>query len=185
MSNDPRTNDPAHDTMVQHHGPQHTEPHIGDHGTSFEGVDAHAGLVIWSLAIIGITLVVAFALTVGIQKYLAAANPPGTTQSAIAPSRVIPPNPQIQVHPWEELPDVRAHEDEVLKSYGRDPDGRTHIPIDKAMDSIVSRLTIAANAPAGITTPGGEGRDFAGSLNTLPAPYRRPQIQGEIRKNAQ
>jgi hypothetical protein len=183
--NNPDTKDPMHDTMVQHHGPQHTEPHLGQHGTSFEGVDARAGLVIWSLAIIGFTLVLAFALTVGIQRYLEKANPAGSAASPIAPERVVPPSPQIQVHPWEDFPDVRAHEDQVLNSYGRDSDGHTHIPIDKAIDSVVSRLNIAPNAPVGITTPGGEGRDFSGSVNSMPTPYRRPQIQGEIRKNAQ
>jgi hypothetical protein len=60
-----------------------------------------------------------------------------------------------------------------------------HIAIDQAMGMVVSRLNIAPNAPEGVTTPGGEGRDFSGSINSMPPAYQRPQIQGEIRKHAQ
>jgi hypothetical protein len=166
-------------------GPKPSEPHEGHEGTRYEGIDARPGLVIWSLALIGGTLVIVFAFTVGIQRYLQRANPPGELPSPLAPARIVPPRPQLQVHPWEELPDLRAREDQILHSYGKDPDGRVHIPIDRAMDAVVSRLNIRPDAGQGLTTPGGEGREFAGSVNDLPAPYRKPQIQGEIRKNAQ
>ncbi len=171
--------------LVHFHGPKATEPHSGHGGTSYEGTDAKAGLVIWSLAIIGGTLIIVFAITIGVQKFLVSSNPPGELPSPLAPSRVLAPAPQLQVHPWEELPDVRAQEDQILNSYGKDPDGRVHIPINRAMDSVVARLKVQPDAPQGITTPGGEGRDFAGSLNAMPAPYQRPQIRGEIRKNVQ
>lgn len=171
--------------LVSSHGmPKHTEPHIGHHGTSFEGTDATAGIVVTSLAIIGGTLVIVFLMTIGIQKYLNDRNPTGSLPSPLAPARVVPSGPLLQVHPWEELPDVRAHEDQVLNSYGKDANGRVHIPISQAMDAVVSTLNIQPGAPTGITTPGGEGRDFAGSVNSMPPAYQRPQIQGEIRKNA-
>ena len=163
---------------------KHSEPHEGHGGTRFEGVDASAGLVIGSLAVIGGTLVIVFALTVGIQRMLERRNPTGQLPSPLAPARVVPPAPQIQVHPWEDLPDMRAHEDQVLNGFGKDADGRTHIPIERAMDAVVSHLTIRPDASEGITTPGGEGREFSGSVNAMPPPYQRPQIQGEIRKNA-
>jgi hypothetical protein len=98
---------------------------------------------------------------------------------------VIPSGPLLQVHPWEELPQVREDALKLLNSSGPDADGHNHIPIDQAMTSVVSRLNIEPNAPQGITTPGGEGRNFAGSINSMPAPYQRPQIQGEIQKHAQ
>lgn len=170
--------------------PKHSEPHAGHAGTSYEGTDATAGMVIWSLGIIGGTLVIIFAITIGVQKFLQDKNPPGELPSPLAPARVIPQGPLLQVHPWEELPDLRAHEDQVLNSYGKDPDGHVHIPINQAMDQVVSRLNIAPGAGPGIATPGGEGRDFAGSINAMPPAYRRPQIpsaqiRGEIRKHAQ
>jgi len=171
--------------LVHDHGPKETQPHSGHGGTSYEGVDAKAGLVIWSLAIIGGTLVFVFALTIGVQKLLEVNNPPGQLPSPLAPARIVPHDPVLQVHPWEELPEVRAHNEQILNSYGKDADGHYHIPINQAMDAVVSKLTIAPDAPQGITTPGGEGRDFAGSVNAMPAPYRRPQISGEIHKHAQ
>lgn len=170
---------------VDPHGPKNTEPHGGHGGTSYEGVDAKAGLVIWSLATIWGTLLIVFLLVVGIQKVLQDRNPPGQLPSPLAPYRVTPPNPVLQVHPWEELPEVRAHENEVLNSYGKDADGHVHVPINLAIDAVVSRLNVAPGAPQGITTPGGGGREFSGSVNAMPAPYRRPQIQGEIHKNVQ
>jgi hypothetical protein len=170
--------------LVHSHAPKRSQPHEGHGGTRYEGIDASAGMVIWSLAIIGGTLVFVFAMTIGIQKLLQVNNPPGQLPSPLAPARIVPQNPVLQVHPWEELPEVRAHANQVLNSYGKDADGHVHIPINQAMDAVVSTLTIEPNAPQGITTPGGEGRAFAGSINAMPAPYRRPQISGEIRKHA-
>lgn len=173
-----------HDSLVSHHGPVHSEPHSGHEGTSFEGTDAKAGVVVGSLAIIGGTLVVVFALTVGIQKILDKANPPGQLPSPVAPARVLPPAPQLQVHPWDELPDLRAHEDQILNSFGKDAAGHVHIPIEQAINATPGRLSITPDAPKGIFMPGGEGRDFSRSLSDMPAPYRKPAIEGEIRKGA-
>lgn len=171
--------------LVHFHGPKASQAIYGHEHTSFEALDARAGLVIWSLAIIGGTLVIVFALTIGIQKLLTGEHPAGPPASPLAPARVLAPAPQLQVHPWEELPEMRAREDQILNSYGKDPDGRVHIPINVAMDALIPRLKVAPDAPQGITTPGGGGRDFSGSINQMPAPYQRPQIQGEIQKHAQ
>ncbi len=176
---------PSDHKLVSPHPAPRSEPHEGHGGTKYEGIDATPRLIILSLSIIAGMLVIVFAFTIYIQRYLGEKNPAGQLPSPLAPARVTPPAPQLQVHPWEELPDVRAHEDEVLNSSGKDADGRMHIPIDRAMDAVVSRLNVRSGAPEGIATPGGEGRDFAGSVSSMPAPYQRPQLQGEIRKNAQ
>lgn len=171
--------------VPSHHDAVHTEPHHGHGGTSFEGTDASVKLIISSLVIIAATLFITLAITVPIQRTLRDTTPLGQLPSPLAPSRVVPPKPQLQVHPWEELPELRAQWDQVLSSGGKDADGRVHVPINQAMDSVVSRLTIAPNAAVGITTPGGQGRDFSRGLDAMPPQYKRPQIQGEIRKNAQ
>jgi hypothetical protein len=175
------------DNKLVHSGaPKHTEPVEGHAGTKYENVDASASMVIWSLGIIVGILVIVFAMTIGFQKVLQDGHSIGELPSPLAPGRVLAPAPQLQVHPWEEMPDMRANENEVLNSSGKDATGRIHIPIDKAMDTVVSRLNIQPNAPRGIDTPGGEGRAFAGSVNDMPPAYRQiPQIQGEIRKHAQ
>jgi hypothetical protein len=167
------------------HHEVHSEPHRGHGGTVYEGVDASVKMVIYSLVIIAATLLITLAISVPIHKALHDTTPLGEPPSPLAPARVVPPNPQLQVHPWEELPDLRAHEEQVLNGGAKDGDGRVHVPINQAMDGVVSHLTVAANAPVGITTPGGLGRDFARSVNTMPPQYRQPQISGEIRKNAQ
>jgi hypothetical protein len=175
------------DNKLVHSGaPKHTEPVEGHAGTKYENVDASASMVIWSLGIIVGILVIVFAMTIGFQKVLQDGHSIGELPSPLAPGRVLAPAPQLQVHPWEEMPDMRANENELLNSSGKDANGRIHIPIDKAMDTVVSRLNIQPNAPRGIDTPGGEGRAFAGSVNDMPPAYRQiPQIQGEIRKHAQ
>ena len=170
--------------LVHSEHEKHSEPHTGHEGTSYEGADAKASLVVGSLAVIGLTLVVVFAFTVGIQKYIQARNPQGQLLSPLAPQRVVPPAPQLQVQPWEDLPLMRAHEDQVLNSSGKDAQGRYHVPINDAMGVVISRLQVEPNAPVGLTTPGGGGRPFAGSLADMPPQYQTPSIQGEIQKHA-
>lgn len=182
--------DLKHNKLVHSEGPKRSEPVEGHGGTSYEQADARPSLILWSLGIIVGTVVIVFAMTLGFHKMLQDGHSTGELPSPLAPSRVLAPAPQLQVHPWEEVPDMRAHEDEVLNSSGKDAAGHIHIPIDKAMDTVVSRLVIQPNAPRGIYTPGGEGRNFAGSVNDMPPAYRQapqkiPQIQGEIRKHAQ
>lgn len=177
--------DETQNTMVSSRGPVVSKPHVGHGGTAYEEVDAKAGVVITSLAIIGGTLIFVFALTLVIHSLLIKLNPQGSLPSPIAKERVVPPEPQLEVHPWDTLPDLRAHENEVLNGYGKDVQGHTHIPIERAMNAAVSRINVAPGAPQGIRTPGGEGRDFAGSTSSMPEAYKRPSIQGEIRKNAQ
>jgi hypothetical protein len=173
--------------QLGHSGPpKHTEPVEGHGGTSYENVDARPGLIIWSLAVIVGTVVIVFAMTLGFHKMLEDGHSIGELPSPLAPGRVLAPAPQLQVHPWEEMPDMRAHENDVLNSSGKDANGRIHVPIDKAMDTVVSRLQVEPNAPRGIYTPGGEGRAFSGGLSNMPPAYHQaPQIQGEIRKRAQ
>jgi hypothetical protein len=177
--------DELQNRAVSSRGPVTSHPHAGHEGTAYEEVDARPGIVIGSLVVIGGTLVFVFALTLVIHSLLVKMNPQGSLPSPIAPERVIPPKPTLEVHPWDLLPDLRAHEDEVLNGFGKDAQGRTHIPIDRAMDAEVSRLTIAPGAPAGIRTPGGDGNDSSGGSTSKPVGTQRPpQIQGEIRKNA-
>ncbi len=160
-------------------------PVEGHEGTRFEGGDASVKMVLGSLAIIALTLLITAVITFPIQNVLKKTNPPGQLPSPLTPSRVVPPLPVLQVHPWETLPDVRAHEDQVLSSYGKDESGHVHIPIRQAIDGVVAQLKVRPNAPQGLTVPGGEGRDFAGSLSSMPPQYQTPTIQGEIQKNAQ
>jgi hypothetical protein len=52
------------------------------------------------------------------------------------------------------------------------------------MTDVLSRLKVEPNAPQGLTTPGGQGMEYSHTLAETPA-AAHPQIEGEIRKNAQ
>jgi hypothetical protein len=165
----------------------HSEPVLGHGGTNFESTDAKVGIIIGSLLVIVITLVVSFLIVIPIHKLLRAANPPGELPSPIAPARVVPPVPVLQVHPWETFPELVAAQNKQLHEYGKDIAGKPHIPIDQAIDGVTGKLAVRPNAPEGYTVPGGQGRAFAGSLESMPPAYHSqagPVIQGEIRKNA-
>jgi hypothetical protein len=178
--------DETQNRMVSSRGEVVSHPHAGHEGTAFEEVDARAGIVLSSLAVIGGTLVFVFALTLVIHSLLVKMNPQGSLPSPMAAERIIPPKPTLEVHPWDLLPDLRAHEDQVLGTMGKDAVGHTRIPIDRAMEAVISRLNIAPGAPSGIRTPGGDATDSSGGTSSKPAGGQRPpQIQGEIRKNAQ
>jgi hypothetical protein len=157
---------------------------MGHFGTAYEGHDVKAGVVIWSLIIVAGLAIAGFILMIGVQKYLEASHPPGELASPLAPDRIIPEAPQVQVHPWEDLPEMRASEVKALETTGRDQAGRMHIPIEKAMSEVLTKLKVDPNAPKGLTTPGGQGREYSHVL-TENRGNERPQIEGEIRKNAQ
>lgn len=193
------SHDPHHEAMIQHHGPVEAHPVAGHGGTSFEGSDARVGIIIGSLLVIVITLVISFLLVIPIHKLLRSANPAGELPSPIAPARVVPPLPVLQVHPWEEFPDLLASQLKTLNSYGKNQAGQPHIPIQQAIADVAGQLPVRPNSPAGFTVPGGQGRDFSKGLGDMPPAYQqqagpaaqtqpaqqKPAIQGEIRKNAQ
>jgi hypothetical protein len=166
------------------HAPPVSEPIVGHGGTAYEGVDVQPGVVVWSLIIIAGLAIGAFILMVGVQKYMEKTHLPGELASPLAPDRVLPPAPQVQVHPWEDLPEMRAAEVKALDTTGRDNAGHMHIPIASAMKEVLSRLKVDPNAPHGINTPGGQGLEYSRSVTEIPG-AGHPQIQGEIRKNVQ
>jgi hypothetical protein len=170
--------------MSEHKATPSSNPIIGGAGTNYEGNDVKPTIVVWSLIIIASLVAAGFALMLGVQKYIEAHHPVGASISALAPDRIIPPAPQLQVHPWEDLPELRAAENEALRSTGRDQAGRMHIPIESAMTEVLKHLKVDSNAPRGLTTPGGQGREYSHALHEASG-NERPQIQGEVHKNAQ
>jgi hypothetical protein len=171
--------------LVHSEVPPESNPVVGHGGTAYESVDVKPPTIIWALAIVAVFVALGFILMFPVQKFFEKTHPPGELSSPLAPSRILPPAPQVQVHPWEDLPELRAHEEEVLKSSGKDKFGNMHVPITAAMDMVVARLKIEPSAPQGIVGQSGVGREFDRSLSDLPAAYHRPAIQGEVQKNAQ
>lgn len=187
--------DPHHESMVQHHGPVHSVLDTGAHPeVTYENTDARAGIVIGSLAIIALTLAVTAIVTLPIENLLKTANPPGKLPSPLAPARIVPAQPRIEVHPWSTYPDLKAHWQAELSKGGVGDNGERRQPISTVLDQTASSLPIRPGSGPGLTMPGGEGRTFSHALNQLPAAYREiaqpptaagaATIQGEIRKNA-
>ncbi len=68
--------------------------------------------------------------------------------SPMAAARSLPPEPRLQVDPGQDLKQVRAAEETVLKSYGwvDRKAGIVRIPIDRAMELLVERSGSGATA---------------------------------------
>jgi len=175
---------------VSHSGHKvfNSKPVMGGDGTGFEGSDAPAKVVVYSLAIVGVLATCAFALMFGYDKFLQATHPTGSLPSPLAPARILAPAPQLERLPWLDLPELRAHEVEVLNMSGKDKLGNVHIPIDKAIDMMAAKMSTTDGEPTGLTTPGGQGQVFSHGLADMPPAYQQANgpalIQGEIHKNA-
>ena len=77
----------------------------------------------------------------GYDKYLESTHPTGNLPSPLSPARVVPPAPQIETHRWLNLPELHAHENQVLSSTGKDAAGHMHVPIGDAIDVVRLRST--------------------------------------------
>src|SRR5579884_2562584 len=62
--------------------------------------------------------------------------------NAFANPAQLPPEPRLLVHPWEQLQQLRAREDDILNNYRwvDQKNGVVHIPIEKAMEQVVGTL---------------------------------------------
>ena len=60
---------------------------------------------------------------------------------AVGQEQRVPPEPRLQIHPRQDLLDLRKQEDEILTSYGwvDKTGGVVRIPIDEAMKVVVER----------------------------------------------
>ena len=62
------------------------------------------------------------------------------TPTAAEYERNLPPAPRLQVNQSGDLQQFRAHEEDVLSTYAREPNsGAVRIPIDKAIDIVAAR----------------------------------------------
>jgi len=150
--------------IVEHSKPESVAV-IGPGGEiGFEATDAPAKVVIYGLGIVAVLAAFSFALMFGYDKFLESQHPTGSLPSPLARERVVPPAPQLERLPWLDLPEMRAHENEVLNSTGKDAQGRVHIPVGNAMDFVASKINTKSGEPVGLTTPGGQDRIFSHGL---------------------
>ena len=72
------------------------------------------------------------------------------TPTAAEYERSLPPTPRLQVNQAGDLQQFRAHEEEFMTSYSREPNsGAVHLPIEKAIDIVAARGVLpGTKAPA-------------------------------------
>jgi len=113
--------------------------HHSPNGAGHEHREVSVRLIVVSLAFLAVATAIVFVLVVGIFRYLYTTY---STEEATRLSRpVIPPEPRIEVAPYEQLQQVRAREDHVLTTYAWvDKDGgKVRVPIDRAIDMLAAK----------------------------------------------
>lgn len=138
-------------------------PGPGSNGDRYERRDAD----IRSLLIFGFGLVVVLVVVlVGMKWTFDAyqkAQPLGPTVSPLVPSaEVVPPKPQLQVHPRQDLEAFCSQEEQKLDTYGwvDKHAGVVRIPIEEAMDLTLQR---------GLPTRPADQTSAAAAASELPA----------------
>jgi hypothetical protein len=89
-----------------------------------------------------LAVVAVLALMAGLYRYFATHQPrPEIPPSPLVRARVTPPEPRLQAVPAQDLRALRAHEDQILSTYGwvDRSAGKVRIPIDRAIDLLVER----------------------------------------------
>ncbi|HKM89274.1 MAG TPA: hypothetical protein VJX29_01565 [Candidatus Acidoferrales bacterium] len=102
-----------------------------------------------------LTLVVAWGASKWIFDYFRRVQSLGPTATPFEQARALPPLPQLQVHPVEDLERLRQQQEKSLDTYGWVDRSRgiVHIPIERAMDLVLERGLPAR--PAAPPLPGG------------------------------
>lgn len=141
-------------------GPEETPDasHVKNPEVAHEHKDVHiGGILTFGMALLISTALIYLALW-GLFKYFSAreirTQPPPPALVPTVQQR-LPPEPRLQgapgheVHPLQELRDVRAHEDQMLHGYGwvDRPAGVVRIPVDRAME-LLSERGLPSRPPA-------------------------------------
>lgn len=114
--------------------------HHSPNGAGHEHSEVSVKLIVVSLAFLAVSTAIVFVLVVGIFRYFYASY---STEEATRLSRpVVPPEPRIEVAPYQQVQDMKVKEDHILGSYaliGDKDSGKVRIPIDKAIDMLAAK----------------------------------------------
>jgi hypothetical protein len=117
---------------------EHTAHH-SPNGAGHEQSEVSVRLIVVSLAFLAVATAIVFVLVIGIFRYFYSSY---STAEAIKQSQpVIPPEPRIEVAPYEQLQQIRVKEDHILSSYAYvdKESGVVRVPIDKAIDMLAAK----------------------------------------------
>ncbi len=136
-------------------------------GSGHEHREANVKLIAWSTVGLAVATIVIYVIVWGIFNVIKTADQKESSEQAASPFAIpgqLPPEPRLQVRPYEELQVLRAHEDNVLSHYGwqDQKNGIVHIPIDKAMDMVAQQGPYGgklepAKPAANVKTPAKKG----------------------------
>jgi hypothetical protein len=113
--------------------------HQSPNGAGHEQSEVSVRLIVVSLAFLAVTTAIVFVLVIGIFRYFYDTN--GTAEATRLAQPVIPPEPRIEVAPYEQLQQLRAKEDHILNSYAwvDKENGVVRVPIDRAIDLLAAK----------------------------------------------
>ncbi len=128
-----RTDTDAINTNMEH------TVHHSPNGAGHEQSEVSVRLIVVSLAFLAVATAFVFVLVVGIFRYFY--DTYSTAEATRLSQPVIPPEPRIEVAPYEQLQQLRAKEDHVLNSYAwvDKEAGVVRVPIDHAIDLLAAK----------------------------------------------
>jgi len=113
--------------------------HHSPNGAGHEQREVSVKLIVTSLAFLAVATFFVFLLVVGIFRYFY--DTYSTAEATRLSRPVIPPEPRIEVAPYEQLQQLRAKEDHVLNTYAwvNKQAGVVRVPIDRAIDLLAAK----------------------------------------------
>jgi hypothetical protein len=117
---------------------EHTVHH-SPNGAGHEQSEVSVRLIVVSLAGLAVATFFVFVLVVGIFRYFY--DTYSTEEATKLSQPVIPPEPRIEVFPYEQLQQLRVKEDHILTTYAWvDKDGgKVRVPISQAIDMLAAK----------------------------------------------
>src|SRR5215472_1086407 len=115
------------------------EHHPTTNGAGHEKSEVSVRFIVVSLTVLLIGTFLVALLDVGIFQFFSHTYHP--LESAKQAQPVVPPEPHVEVEPWQQVKTVRAREDHVLTSYAwvDKKQGVVRIPVDQAIDEMVKK----------------------------------------------
>ncbi len=129
-----------------------TESGENNPAVTYEKRDVNTRTILIFVGVLFLVLAVTFVSMRGLFGYFSDTQNLGPGASPFDNSRVLPPEPRLQVNPAVDLNEVRQEQDEILNSYGwtDKANGTVRVPIDRAMDMLIERkLPVRQSALAG------------------------------------
>ena len=117
---------------------EHTVHH-SPNGAGHEQSEVSVRLIVVSLAFLAVATAIVFVLVIGIFRYFYDTYSTEETMKLTQP--VVPPEPRIEVAPWEQLQQLRAKEDHIQSTYAwvDKQNGVVRVPIDRAIDLLAAK----------------------------------------------